>query len=89
MRRICIIIYIFICRWVFQTAEELDSSGYWGIISTYSGGGYVQDLTFDGAVSKNLIQTLEANNWLDRGTRAVFVDFSLYNANINLFCVVR
>lgn len=27
--------------------------------------------------------------WVDRGTRAVFVDFSVYNANINLFCVIR
>jgi hypothetical protein len=24
-----------------------------------------------------------------RGTRAVFIDFTVYNANINLFCVVR
>lgn len=24
-----------------------------------------------------------------RGTRAVAVDFNLYNANINLFCIVR
>jgi hypothetical protein len=32
---------------------------------------------------------LQDNLWLDRGTRAVFIDFSVYNANINLFCIIR
>ena len=32
--------------------------------------------------------TLEANRWLDRYTRAVFSEFAIYNANVNLFCVV-
>ena len=27
--------------------------------------------------------------WIDRGTRAVFIDFTVYNPNINLFCVVK
>jgi hypothetical protein len=27
--------------------------------------------------------------WLDRGTRVVFLDFTLYNANINLFCQIK
>lgn len=35
------------------------------------------------------IASLKKNLWLDRGTRAAFIDFSVYNANINLFCVVR
>ena len=34
-----------------------------------------------------VVKDLEANNWLDRGTRAVFVDFSLYNANWNYYCI--
>ena len=29
------------------------------------------------------------NYWLDRGTRAVFLDFTVYNANINMFCAIR
>lgn len=35
------------------------------------------------------IAGLRRNFWLDRGTRATFIDFSVYNANVNLFCVVR
>lgn len=31
----------------------------------------------------------QQNLWLDRGTRAVFMDFTVYNANINLFCIIK
>ena len=58
------------------------------MISTYGGGGYVQDLTlnYSGAYAQmsDLIEYL----WLDRGTRVVFLDFTVYNANINLFCQI-
>ena len=27
--------------------------------------------------------------WIDRGTRAVLIDFTVYNANINLFCIIQ
>ena len=27
--------------------------------------------------------------WIDRSTRVVMVDFTVYNANVNLFCVVK
>ena len=39
--------------------------------------------------SLDIIKELKENLWLDRGTRAVFIDFTVYNANINLFCVIR
>ncbi len=37
----------------------------------------------------NLVNTMLNNYWLDRGTRAVFLDFTVYNANINMFCGIR
>lgn len=36
-----------------------------------------------------LIDELKQNLWLDRGTRVVFIDFTVYNANINLFCIIK
>lgn len=36
-----------------------------------------------------LIDVLKENLWLDRGTRVVFIDFTVYNANINLFCIIK
>jgi polycystin 2 len=75
--------------WTYQTEKELDGSSYWGQVSTYGGGGYVQDLGTMQAESTELITDLYHNLWIDRGTRAIFIDFTIYNANINLFCVVK
>jgi len=75
--------------WTYQSEDELDGSSHWGLISTYGGGGFVQDLRTTKAASLAIIDDLKQNLWLDRGTRAVFVDFTVYNANINLFCVIR
>ena len=36
-----------------------------------------------------LILVFQESLWVSRATRAVFVDFAVYNANINLFCVVK
>ena len=75
--------------WTYQTSEELDGSSHWGLLSTYGGGGSVQNLASNKKASVEIIESLKGNLWLDRGTRAVFIDFTVYNANINLFCVVR
>ena len=32
---------------------------------------------------------LKTNRWLERGTRLVTIDFTVYNANINLFAVIK
>lgn len=75
--------------WLYHSEEELDGSSFKGSIATYSGAGYYADLANNSADSKAIIQDLKQNLWIDRGTRAVFIDFSVYNANINLFCIVR
>lgn len=36
----------------------------------------------------SMLQYLHDNTWLDVYTRAVFVEFTVYNANVNLFCIV-
>ena len=35
-----------------------------------------------------MLDELRSQNWLDQLTRAVIIDFSLYNANVNLFVSV-
>lgn len=82
-------IIIITCRWVYQSEGELNGSSYTGRLSTYGGGGFVLDLTSTKTQSLHIIEDLRSNLWLDRGTRAVFIDFTVYNANINLFCVVK
>ena len=58
-------------------------------MNSYGGGGFVKVLTNDKTTSYNMIDDLFNNLWIDRATRVVFVDFTVYNANINLFCQVK
>lgn len=34
------------------------------------------------------LEYLFQNKWLDTYTRAIFAEFTVYNANVNLFCIV-
>ncbi|XP_035519182.1 polycystic kidney disease 2-like 1 protein [Morone saxatilis] len=74
--------------WTYHTEKEIKGSSHWGLLTTYSGAGYYQDLSRTKEESAITLQELVDNLWLDRGTRAVFIDFSTYNANINMFCVI-
>ncbi|XP_017751412.1 PREDICTED: polycystin-2 [Rhinopithecus bieti] len=75
--------------WIYTSEKDLNGSSHWGIIATYSGAGYYLDLSRRREETAAQVASLKKNVWLDRGTRATFIDFSVYNANINLFCVVR
>ena len=58
-------------------------------VGTYSGGGATQNLNSLKNESALIIKELKEGLWIGRATRVVFVDFTVYNANINLFCVVK
>lgn len=60
-----------------------------GLRATYGGGGYVADLTTSPMKAKRLIDDLIKYNWIDYYTRAVFLEFTVYNPNINLFAYVN
>ncbi|XP_029377218.1 polycystic kidney disease 2-like 1 protein isoform X2 [Echeneis naucrates] len=75
--------------WSYHTEREMKGSSHWGLLTTYSGAGYYQDLSQTKEESAATLADLLNNLWMDRGTRAVFIDFSTYNANINMFCVIR
>ncbi|GMR50368.1 hypothetical protein PMAYCL1PPCAC_20563, partial [Pristionchus mayeri] len=74
----------------YTTAKDLGNKDLWGYVSTYGDGGFVQYLS---TTNKNTsiadIAFLKANRWTDRGTRLVVIDFSVYNGNLNLFCVIN
>jgi hypothetical protein len=38
---------------------------------------------------KTTMYRLQQDEWIDDRTRAIFVEFSVYNAQINLFAVVQ
>ena len=74
--------------WRYQTASKLDGLPYWGSKTVYSGGGYTADLGYYMEQAKGVITDLQTNNWIDKYTRAVFVELTVFNAPSNLFSTV-
>ncbi|XP_010015011.1 PREDICTED: polycystic kidney disease 2-like 2 protein, partial [Nestor notabilis] len=75
-------------EWKYTPATSL-SPWYLGTMGLYSSGGYLFTLPKSKQESMEKLASLKQNNWLTRGTRVVFIDFSTYNANLNLFCIVK
>ncbi|NWU61307.1 PK1L2 protein, partial [Pterocles burchelli] len=74
--------------WQYQSQSKLRGQPIWGKLAMYRGGGYVIHLGTDPRNASRILQYLFNNVWLDTFTRAVFVEFTVYNANVNLFCIV-
>jgi len=71
--------------WLYNTSAEV-----WGLPitaekGTYDGGGYFMKLDVNSHVSKEIFIELIENEWFDAQTRAVILEFTVYNANANLF----
>lgn len=71
----------------YKRASELNGYPYWGEMAVYSGGGYVVKLKGNMTVLRNKMIQLRDEGWIDRYTRAVFVEFTVMNPGINLFSV--
>lgn len=72
-----------------QNVKELGAVPHTGLLATYSGAGSVQNFREVKNETLAIIRELKEGLWIGRGTRYVSVDFTLYNANINLFCVIK
>ncbi|RXN31814.1 polycystic kidney disease 1-like 2 [Labeo rohita] len=77
-----------ITAWQYQSQSTLKAIPVWGMIALYRGGGYVMDLGSDLQNASRKLQYLVDSTWLDMYTRVVFAEFTVYNANVNLFCIV-
>ncbi|XP_059152857.1 polycystin-1-like protein 2 [Physella acuta] len=73
--------------YTWSTAESLNSYPYLGSSTLYSGGGYVVHLTGSRTQLNDTFKRLQTENWIDRYTRVVFIEFTVYNPQINLFSV--
>ena len=69
--------------------DRLKTRVYSGQLARYSRGGYEQLLSTNKDISSFIVHDLKHNGWIDRSTRVVFIDFTVYNANINMFCIVK
>ena len=75
-------------HWCFTCLSGLITAPYVGWLATYSGGGYSQDFDQNYKATLNRTRELQEHQWIDKYTRAVFVEFTLYNPNVNLFSIV-
>ncbi|CAF1616393.1 unnamed protein product [Adineta ricciae] len=73
---------------MYNDSDALDTYSYIGEHATYASGGYVY--TFRGQMSylQSNLSLLQELSWIDMHTRAVMIQMSLYNPNVNLFILV-
>jgi polycystin 1L2 len=70
----------------YQSAWRSSSYPYSGIYTTYLGGGYMfQFMNANVSQLQSNFTALQHSGWIDRYTRAVLVEMSLFNPNIQLF----
>lgn len=60
--------------------------GHFGLYPTNS---FVQVFSVEEETNKVILGNLYGGNWIDRRTRAVIVEFSLYNANLDMLCFIQ
>lgn len=75
-------------NWDYSTDKQLGGFDTWGRFAVYNGGGYIANLGYDVVTARKVIDDLMNNEWIDRQTRAVIVEFSLYNPSSNLLAVM-
>lgn len=76
-------------RWQYSDESKTQGVFYKGEIASYGAGGFYFDFPTKKIDAKTTIKDLEHDTWLNRGTRAVFVDFAIYNCNLNVICAVK
>lgn len=56
---------------------------------SYSGGGYVQYLGTNYQETLTVLQSLQAKDWINLHTRAIFIEFTLYSPATDLTTYVN
>lgn len=75
-------------EWHHRRAKKLNGLPFWGKLDVYGGGGYLVPLRGPNDRIIQRLRELEKADWINGGTRAVFAEFGVYNAQVNLFGVV-
>ena len=70
--------------WRYQDSSALDSYPIWGASDLYHGGGYAVEF-FPKWNNTKTLATLKEKKWIDRYSRAVIIEFALFNPTTNLF----
>ncbi|VDM45381.1 unnamed protein product [Toxocara canis] len=76
-------------QYIYHSEEALQGRPFYGDHDSYSGGGYIQTLNGSSEDLRAAFTKLENESWINEGTRAVFIEFSVYNAQTNHFSVIQ
>ena len=68
--------------WKYRHASDTNSMWIQGELGTYFGGGYSVDF-FPKQDNHEILEHLLDDHWLNRGTRAVIVSYTVYNSAVN------
>ncbi|KAI8499392.1 hypothetical protein Bbelb_231560 [Branchiostoma belcheri] len=74
--------------WTYHLPGSGDELPAMGAIATHGSGGYVAGVGRNKAAALAVIAGLKEAGWIDRYTRAVIVEFTVYNANVNFFSTI-
>ncbi|XP_041369324.1 polycystic kidney disease protein 1-like 2 [Gigantopelta aegis] len=74
--------------WSYQPGRQLDTLPTMGKLAIYPGGGYVVQLPRNVSLARERLDDIQQTAWIDEYTRAVFVEFTLFNPNVQLFTMV-
>lgn len=77
----------------YQSSAILKGLPIVGILDAYSGGGYVCPIVPPVRNVKNKvirkIRNFKKTNWIDKSTRALIMEFTVYNTQVNLYAYVN
>ena len=73
--------------WRYQTAQELDNDPIKASYGTYGGGGYVAVMGYKENTAYGVLSETLGHEWVDRQTRAVILEFTVFNVNTNLISI--
>ena len=70
-----------LCPAPWRYVPSVQESSSWGLFHVYDGGGYVANLGYTNNTARPIISNLRKFGWIDRQTRAILLQFSIYNPN--------
>ncbi|XP_072020449.1 polycystin-1-like protein 2 [Amphiura filiformis] len=73
----------------YFTTEDLSGVPYTGAYATYPGGGYTAHLGHISTAIQDNIDILKNAKWIDGNTRIVFLEFIIYNTQVNFTTMVQ
>ena len=74
--------------WRYHSHAELNTIPLVGRLAIYPGGGYIIELPRNPLDAQDLMENVRKTKWIDEKTRVVFLEFTLFNPNVQLFTVL-